>query len=317
MLKLSDNDKRNKTYNAFLDLCRTNKATVNDIIHLGYKLMHKENVYHHFFGNHSLMHTAEYLTYFSLKKPLKKWNDKISEDEAIEIIKLFERRIADRLPVAYLTNETTFCGYKFYVNEHVLIPRSIMVTRFHDFLKQTHWQNNRVLDLCTGSGCIGITLALLKSEIDVDLADISIDALVVAQINIDKHMLNDRVRCIQSDLFSSIQNKYDLIISNPPYVSTTEYNASAQEFKMEPKLALEAEEDGLDIINRILSQAKQFLNPEGILIVEVGFSAAKLLKKKYPHIPFQWLKYRKPSGKEPFWGVHCIFLCNQKDLINS
>ncbi len=316
MLNLSINEDRNKSYNALIESCRHDNATVNDIIRLGYKLMQKEKVFHHFFAEGSLLSTAEHLTYYSLKKPLKKWDDKITEDEAVEIIKLFEMRIADRLPVAYITHETIFCGHKFYVNDQVLVPRSVMSTRFQDFLNQTKWENNSVLDLCTGSGCIGITLALLKPTLQVDLADISLKALEVAQINIDKYSLNERVKCIQSDLFSNIQNKYDLIISNPPYVTTCEYNESAQEFKKEPKIALEAGNDGLDIINKIIAEAKQHLNANGTLIVEVGPTAAKRIKKKYPNLPLKWLKVRKSNGKEPFMGAYCIFQCNRRDLLS-
>jgi ribosomal protein L3 glutamine methyltransferase len=311
---LSENPDRNITYNIFLESCQAKTATVNDIIHLGFTLMTKEKVYHHYFGDHSLFTTAEYLTYHALKNSFKKLSDKISSTEALEIIKLFERRISERIPVAYITNETYFCGYKFYVNENVLVPRSIMISRFHDFLGQIKWDNNQVLDLCTGSGCIGITLALLNKDIMIDLVDISAAALEVAQINISNYDLNQRVKCIQSDLFSNVQKKYDLIITNPPYVSTSDYLNSEAEFKSEPKLALEAGEDGLDIINRILSQAKQHLNAKGLLIAEVGIPAAKVLKKKYPSIKFKWLKCRNFDGKEKFFSGHCIFLCKQNDL---
>jgi ribosomal protein L3 glutamine methyltransferase len=311
---LSKNDARNTAYNAFLESCQAGTTTVNDIIRLGLTLMTKEKVYHHYYGDHSLLSTAEYLTYYSLKNSSKKLSDKISSDEAIEVIKLFERRISERIPVAYITNETYFCGYQFYVNENVLVPRSIMVSRFHDFLEQIKWDNNQVLDLCTGSGCIGITLALLNNDLKVDLVDISAEALEVAQMNILNYDLNQRVKCIQSDLFSNIKKKYDLVISNPPYVSTLDYLNSEAEFKSEPKLALEAGEDGLDIIKIILAQAKQYLNPNGVLIVEVGIPAAKLLKKKYPSIRFKWFKHRHFDGKEQFFGGHCIFLCKQNDL---
>ncbi len=122
------------------------------------------------------------------------------------------------------------------------------------------------------------------------------------------------MKCIQSDLFTNVKNKYDLIISNPPYVSISEYNESEAEFKREPKIALVAGEDGLDIINKIIVQAKQHLNANGTLIVEVGPTVAKRLKKKYPTLPFKWLKVRKPNGNEPFLGAYCIFQCNRSDL---
>ncbi len=316
ILTLSENESRNKSYNAFIAACRLGKATVEDIIRLGYKLMKKEKLFHHYFKDQSLLSTAEYLAYYALKKPLKKWDDKLTQEEAINIIRLFELRIAKRLPVAYITQETLFCGYQFYVNEHVLVPRSIMASRFKDFLNNTHWENYRVLDLCTGSGCIGITLALLMPMLQVDLLDISADALAVAQININKHALNDRVKCIQSNLFEYVDSKYDLIISNPPYVSSEEYKNCAEEFKKEPKIALEAGEDGLDIINRIIAQAKDYLNPNGTLIIEVGPTAVNHIKKQHPHITFKWLKHLKANGKEPLFSQASILQCNRSDLMD-
>ena len=144
--------------------------------------------------------------------------------------------------------------------------------------------------------------------------EISPEALDVAKINVKKYWLEDRVKCIQSDLFDNIHQKYDLIITNPPYVSKKEYQQSAEEFKTEPKIALEAGEDGLAIVRKILAQAKQHLNPNGTLIAEVGPSAATFIKKQYPHIKFQWFKYRKPSGKESFFGGHGVFLCQASAL---
>ncbi len=149
------------------------------------------------------------------------------------------------------------------------------------------------------------------------MADISHAALEVAHVNINKYSLNDRVRCIRSDLFDNIQNKYDLIITNPPYVSISEYQKCPEEFKNEPKIALESGKDGLDILHKILSQAKKYLNKNGSLIAEVGFPAAKLLKKKYPRILFKWFKYRRPNGKESIFGMHGVFLCKRSDLPDS
>ena len=300
---LSVDKKRDRTYRSFLEICRNGHITVRDMAHLGYRVMKKNKLHPHFFGEHSLLNTALYLSFFTLKFPYEYDNPKyldrkITMIEARKIIELFEKRIADRLPVEYITNEAYYLGHKFYVNENVLVPRSLMNTRFKDFLNEVQWENYRVLDLCTGSGCIGISLALLNSKINVDLADISTKALEVAEANIKHHALNDRVRCIQSDLFTNIQGKYDLIISNPPYVPLHEYEAQAAELKKEPAIALVAGKDGLEIIDKILRQTKQHLNPNGLLIAEVGYTPAKHLKRKYPNIPFKWLKYRQPSGKE-------------------
>jgi len=313
---LSQDRQRNAVYAAMLDSCRLGKATVAQIIAIGHKLMRKAKLHHHYFGDYSLLNTATYLTYYSLEreKSHKNANDKITEQEATEIICLFERRIVERIPTPYITNEIYYCGHKFYVNENVLVPRSIMSSRFQDFLNAVTWENNSVLDLCTGSGCIGITLALMKPDVNVDLVDISSNALEVARINVHAHLLNNRVQCIQSDLFENINQQYDLIISNPPYVSISEYEACAEEFKNEPRIALEAGTDGLAIIDRILKQAKSYLTPNGMLIAEVGEPAAKRLKQKYPKIAFRWYKHRKSNGNESMFGKHCIFICKKVAL---
>jgi len=313
---LSKDKKRNKTYASFLRLCQEGNAMVDDIIHLGYKLMRKQRLHHHFFGDRSLVTTAKYLAYYALGISSEQQALYLTEVEALKVIAVFETRISKRIPVEYITNEAIYCGHKFYINESVLVPRSLMSTRFEDFIGGMNWENYRVLDLCSGSGCIGITLAQLHSTITVDLVDISSEALEVAQININNHHLNDRVRCIQSDLFESIQNQYDLIITNPPYVPTKEYDRSPCEFKMEPKIALEAGKRGLNIIDKILSQAKDYLSPNGVLIAEVGFSAAKYLKKEYPQVEFKWYKYKRHTGKESFFGMHCIFLLRYLDSLN-
>ncbi len=317
--KLSENLKREKVYIGFLSRCAQKQASLGDVIQMGYRLMRRARLHHHFFKDYRLLSTAEYLAYHALTKIRANQHlnnhHRLTAEEATHIIRLFEKRIAERMPVAYITHEADYCGRSFFVNQDVLVPRSIMSTRFQDFLQDIHWENYRVLDLCTGSGCIGITLALLNPKITVDLLDVCPKALAVAKINIDKHGLKDRVRCIQSHLFENVQEKYDLIISNPPYVSCQEYNSSPAEFKNEPKMALESGEDGLNILHAILAQAKHYLNTQGVCIVEVGFTAAKRLKKKYPSVPFKWFSYRKPNGKEPLFAMDCVFLCRQADFL--
>lgn len=301
--------------------------TVKDIAYFGAKRMCQAKLHPHFFGDHSLKTTALYLTFFALKLPYEYTNPdylnkEITVNDAEKILQLFEKRISNRIPVEYITNESYYLGNPFYVNEHVLVPRSLMNTRFSDFLKFDQWKNYRVLDLCTGSGCIGISLALLNTKITVDLVDISVEALAVALVNINKYDLHNRVKCIQSDLFQNIQNKYDMIITNPPYVPLREYAQQPPEVKNEPAIALKAGIDGLEIIDNIIINSKFYLNPNGVLISEVGYPAAKKLKKKYPEIPFQWFKYRHPSGKESILDKFCqwtgyldsIFLCRAKDL---
>lgn len=309
----SQDQKRNKAYVAFISTCQEKGATVHDIIQLGTRLMKQSKLHHHFFGDYSLLNTAQYITHFVLDNK-KKDSDHITVEEAQKVLPLLERRIAERIPVEYLTHEAFYLDRQFYVNEHVLVPRSVMNTRFHDFLESAAWSNYRILDLCAGSGCIGITLALMNENLQVDLADISPEALEVANINIKKFSLEDRVHCLQSDLFENIVDKYDLIITNPPYVSAKDYQKSPEEFHSEPKIALEAGKDGLNVIHRIIQEAKQYLTPKGRLIAEIGCPAAKRIKKQYPKISFTWYKYRKPNGKVSWFISPCIFECKAAEL---
>lgn len=316
-----------KQLKVFLSLCQKGRVTVKDIARLGYRWMRKAKLYHHFFGNYTLWETALHLALFSLKLPYEYkdpalLNRPVNAEEAVAIFALFEKRIYKKIPIPYLTNEMAYLGRWFYVNESVLVPRSLMNNRFQEFLSKIDWHNYRVLDLCTGSGCIGITLALLEPRVQVDLADISEKALEVAQVNIQRYGLEGRVRCIQSDLFKNIDKQYDLIISNPPYVSESEYERQPDEIKNEPKIALTAGKTGLDIIEQILSHAKAYLNPHGTLIVEVGYPAAKQLKKKYRNIPFEWSYFRETDGNQSWFDAligwlgypHGVFLCSARGL---
>ena len=327
----SQDKDRESAYQLFIASCSHGQMTVKNIARLGYQLMRKAKVHYHFFGNHSLFNNALYLTFFSLNLPYEYKNKtylnrKITTDEAVKIIHLFERRIAERIPVEYITQETYYLGNQFYVNQNVLVPRSLMSTQFKDFLDKVEWENYRVLDLCTGSGCIGITLALLKPNIKVDLVDISSKALAVAEINVKRFSLENRVSCIQSDLFENIKDKYDLIITNPPYVTESEYQLQPLEVKNEPKIALTAGTDGLDILNKILSESALHLNPRGLLIAEVGYAGAVNIKKKYPRLPVQWLKCKgAPEVRSIIYNLaeilvkytsylDSIFICKAREL---
>jgi ribosomal protein L3 glutamine methyltransferase len=214
---------------------------------------------------------------------------KASVSDIVRFITLLEKRISQRLPLPYVTNEAWYLGSPFYVNEDTLVPRSAMSHKFKEFLQDVKWSNHRVLDLCTGSGCIGISLALLEESISVDLVDVSSDALMVATINIESHELTDRVRTIQSDLFTNIEGKYDFIITNPPYLPTAEYNSQTEEYKREPKIALEAGEKGLVIVKQILNHAWKYMNPDGVLIAEIGSTSQEFCIQDYPKMPFEWV----------------------------
>lgn len=214
--------------------------------------------------------------------------------ERLEV--LVRRRIEERLPVAYLTGEAWFAGMPFHVDERVLVPRSplaeLIVSGFDGLLEEPP---RRILDLCTGSGCIGIACAVMFPEARVDLSDIDAGALDVAASNIQRHKLGDRVRAIRSDLFASLTERYDLIISNPPYVSDQEVAALPAEYGHEPVLGLRSDEAGVALPMRILRDAARHLTQHGLLLMEVGYSWPEL-ERRCPRLPFLWLSF--DSGGE-------------------
>ena len=215
----------------------------------------------------------------------------LSEKQAI--IHLIKERLGRRVPVAYLTNSAWFCGLEFYVDERVLIPRSpigeLIQQGFSGLLKNSP---KRILDMCTGSGCIAIACAEQFPEAEVDAVDLSFEALDVAEFNIERHQLTHRVFPIQSDLFTQLpQDQYDLIVANPPYVDQDDIEDMPEEFRHEPMLALEAGEDGLVLVKRILAQAGEYLTKNGVLICEVGNSMVHLIEQ-YPTVPFKWIEFK-------------------------
>jgi len=215
--------------------------------------------------------------------------------ERSAIMGLFKWRIEERIPSAYITHQTVFAGLSFYVDERVLVPRSPLAEIIENLFEP--WADpiniHRVLDLCTGSGCIAIACAAYLPEVDVDAVDISKDALVVCKQNIQTHELSSRVNIFEGDLFEPVKGqRYDIIISNPPYVDAQDLAEMPAEFHHEPRLGLEAGHDGLDIVKRILQHAKDHLTPEGILIVEVGNSAAALCER-FPEVPFTWVDFQR------------------------
>lgn len=230
----------------------------------------------------------------SLFIPTEFYSANLTNDEKQALFDIIQKRISDRVPTPYLTNQAWFCGHSFYIDERVLIPRSpigeLIDNHFQSLLSQSP---QLILDLCTGSGCIGIACAYAFPDAQVDITDISLEALDVAQQNIDLHEMNFRVSPVLSDLFNDIPAKqYDLIVTNPPYVDNEDMDDLPDEFSYEPKLALEAGFDGLDIVKRILSDAINYLSPQGILVCEVGNSWVSL-QEQYPQVPFNWLEFER------------------------
>jgi ribosomal protein L3 glutamine methyltransferase len=237
---------------------------------------------------------AAWIVYHVTQQPFTQPVDELelSDEQVIRIEHLFQRRVAERIPVAYLLQEAYFAGLSFYVDERVLIPRSPVAELIErQFTPWLLHPPSRILDMGTGSGCIAIACAYAFPEAHVDAVDTSDDALAVARINVQRHRLTDRVQLHQSDVWRQLPAaRYDLIVSNPPYVSQAEMESLPPEFTHEPALGLAAGDDGLVIVDRILQGAAQFLTPDGILIVEVGNSEPALIEK-YPEVPFTWLSF--------------------------
>ena len=201
---------------------------------------------------------------------------------------LVARRIATRKPAAYLLNEAWLGPHRFYVDERVIVPRSFIF----ELIERRHPGEGRgprrVLDLCTGSGCLAILAALRWPKAGVDGADISPDALEVARRNVADYRLEGRVNLVRSDMFGALAGRtYDLIVSNPPYVNAAAMRALPQEYRREPRIALASGADGLDHARVILGEARRHLNPGGRLVVEIGHNR-KALEKAFPQLPFEW-----------------------------
>ena len=222
----------------------------------------------------------------------------LNEAEQKAIRELVEARISTRKPLAYLLHEAWFAGLKFYVDERVIVPRSLIGDFIHEQFQP--WIDparvHRILDLCTGSGCIAIAAALAFPQAQVDGADISTDALAVARINVARYDLEARMHLVQSDLYAGLAGRrYDLILTNPPYVDAADMAALPDEYRHEPDLALRAGSDGLDVVRRILAGAMQHLEPGGVLFVEVGDSDERL-QQAFPRLPFTWLEFEHGGG---------------------
>lgn len=224
---------------------------------------------------------------------------KLTHSERQAVFNLLDQRISKRVPSAYLINQAWLGAHSFYVDDRVIVPRSYFAELLEDGMSPwlpSDMPVSNTLDLCTGSGCLAILMALAFPEAKVDAIDLSPDALKVAKRNVEHYGLQDAIELIESDLFAGVSGRrYDLIISNPPYVTAESMHSLPAEYRHEPALALAAGDDGLDIVRRILASAASQLTPDGILMVEVGHNA-DLVEAAFPAVPFTWID--TPSSED-------------------
>ena len=289
-------------------------ATVEQLIHYGTLLFEQSELWFGHGTDNAFDEAAE-LVFFGAglrhEDATDVYSRQVGAAERAAILALFERRVAERIPAAYLTHRMWFAGHEFYVDERVLVPRSplaeLVEVQFQPWIAPARVQ--RILDIGTGSGCIAIASALALPAAQVDASDVSNDALAVAAINIARHSVQTRVRPIRSDVFDALAGeRYDVIVSNPPYVGDSEMATLPPEYRHEPATGLHSGVDGLDVVRRLLSGAAAHLQPHGVLIVEVGNSEPALVEA-FPQVPFTWLHFERGGGG--------VFLLSAEQLESS
>jgi len=273
-----------------------NFATVRDIFRYAITRFNTEKL---FFGHgtNNAFDEAAYLILHTLKLPLDQLEPfldaRLLQGEIDNLLRIIDRRTEDRVPAAYITNEAWLGGYRFFVDERVIVPRSFIAELIPDHFApwvQDPGTIRRALDLCTGSGCLPILLADAFPEAQIDAVDISPEALQVARRNVDDYELGARINLVESDLYTKLAStqKYDLIISNPPYVNTASMSKLPQEYLQEPQLALAGGTDGMDLVRTIVKGAAQRLTPQGVLIVEIGNERAHA-EAAFPELELTWV----------------------------
>ena len=270
-------------------------STVRDLLRYAVTRFNTEQL---FFGHGSsnALDEAAYLILHTLKLPLDQLDPfldaRLLPEEIASVMRVIERRSKDRVPAAYITNEAWLGAYRFYVDERVIVPRSFIAElipqHFSPWIQDPEAIVN-ALDLCTGSGCLPILLADAFPNAQIDAVDISADALAVARKNVDDYQLQERINLVESDLYTRLPlRKYDLIISNPPYVNSGSMSKLPQEYLREPQLALAGGEDGMDLVRKIVAGAAERLTPEGVLVVEIGNERA-FAEAAFPELELTWL----------------------------
>lgn len=255
-------------------------------------------------GSDNAWDEAVYLTLHALHLPLDTLEPfldaRVLSEERNRVLELIDRRVTERLPAAYLTNEAWLRGHRFYVDQRVIVPRSPIAELLDEGLApwvQDALAVENVLDMCTGSGCLAILSALAFPYAHVDAVDVSPDALEVARRNVDDYGLADRLDLHESDLFDSVPPcQYDVIICNPPYVNSGSMDALPQEYRHEPQLALAGGDDGMDLVRRILEAAPRFLKPEGVLVLEIGHER-DFFEAAFPQLSPVWLDTEQASDQ--------------------
>ncbi len=288
-------------------------ATVRDLLRFAVSRFNEAKL---FFGHgsDSARDEAAYLILHTLKLPLDELEPyldaRLTAGERGAVLDILARRVATRLPAAYLTHEAWLGEHRFYVDERVLVPRSFIAELLREDLAPWIGDAEAIgsaLDLCTGSGCLAILAALSFPNATVDAAELSTEALEVAKRNIRDYQLGERVRPLFSDMFGGLKGRsYDLIISNPPYVTGESMRALPAEYRAEPALALGSGEDGLDHVRTILDEAAEHLNPGGLLVVEVGFNREGV-EQAFPDLPLTWAETSAGDG--------IVFLITREELL--
>jgi ribosomal protein L3 glutamine methyltransferase len=251
-----------------------------------------------FFGHGSInaFDEAAYLILHTLNLPLDKlepfYDARLLPEEVRSVLNVIERRVGERVPAAYLTNEAWLGDYRFYVDERVIVPRSFIAElipeQFSPWVEDADGVEN-ILELCTGSGCLPIMMADAFPAAHIDAVDISPDALAVARRNVDEYQLQDRISLFESDLYDKLpKKKYDLIITNPPYVNAGSMGKLPPEYLREPQIALAGGDDGMDLVRRIVAGAAERLTKKGILMVEIG-NEREFAEAAFPDLELTWV----------------------------